>query len=366
MKDILLNKELPHGVIVIFTSKEKLVGYRINSIFEDSGLGKFKILYQTPCAEFNEGFIITRRLNLGNIGQYATISMSDVDLEQANYFDLIKFTNQVHNIISFDQRETIEFKYTPPLNDDPNTKYSLRDPRRKPIVREYKPQFSNFDENEDYDLDSESVLDKCLSIFFKPDTRKIDNHETDLADKVEYDKATCLDLISTLVLDYAAKFQEMPPIEEIRKIIRGKLHLFPHKLSKLVVDADFNIILVDYDSLEIKLTPLLRTIYILFLLHPEGIVLKQIGNYREEIESIYLFIKPSGDNRLMKASIDDICNPLSDSLRQKLSKINRIVNSVIFDENLADYYTINGIKGNEYSIQLSQDLKTLPQILLHC
>ena len=52
----------------------------------------------------------------------------------------------------------------------------------------------------------------------------------------------------------------------------------------------------------------------------------------------------------------------SDSMNKKINVNAKVGVDSFFDS----LYTTFGIKGNEYSIQLSQDLKTLPQILLHC
>ena len=81
-------------------------------------------------------------------------------------------------------------------------------------------------------------------------------------------------------------------------------------------------------------------------------------------EEIYLFIKPNGNDRLMKASIKDICNPVGDSLRQKLSKINRIIKSVVLNPQLADSYTINGDRGQKYNIEIAPDLRIFPNWLI--
>ena len=46
---------------------------------------------------------------------------------------------------------------------------------------------------------------------------------------------------------------------------------------------------------ELKIRPMSKTVLLLFLKHPEGIALKQIGNYRGEMEGYYRRLSRSSD-----------------------------------------------------------------------
>lgn len=128
-------------------------------------------------------------------------------------------------------------------------------------------------------------------------------------------------------------------------------NLTPKPPSKLVIDERYRILLPDYD-IEIKMNALWRAIYILFLRHEEGIVLKDIGDYRDELASIYKHIA-SGEYERMKATIDDVTTPGSDNFRQYLSKINRAFNAVLAVD-LAQHYIISGARGSAYRIRLER------------
>lgn len=52
--------------------------------------------------------------------------------------------------------------------------------------------------------------------------------------------------------------------------------LFP----QLVVTEDYKVVLVDGVDSEVKMEPLVKAVYLLFLSHPEGIVLKCLPDYR--------------------------------------------------------------------------------------
>lgn len=133
--------------------------------------------------------------------------------------------------------------------------------------------------------------------------------------------------------------------------------------SPVVINGDMEIVLPNYDEMTLKLTPLCRAIYILFLLHPEGIVLKEISDYRSELSDIYYLVKPGANPELARASVDDLCSPGSESLQQKISKIRRAVRSQLLNPTLTDYYSISGERGRSYSLPAAASLVRIPKAL---
>lgn len=101
-------------------------------------------------------------------------------------------------------------------------------------------------------------------------------------------------------------------------------------ISPIIFDNGYNIVLPLYPQIKIKLEPLPKALYILMLRHPEGILLKNIGDYTDEIRNIYCKISgrqnPSVISRLLNAITDPTDNPLHKniSLIRKgfLSKLN--------------------------------------------
>ena len=55
-------------------------------------------------------------------------------------------------------------------------------------------------------------------------------------------------------------------------------NLFP----QLIVTEEYKIVLADGKDTEVKMEPLVKAIYLLFLSHPEGIVLKCLSDYRKK------------------------------------------------------------------------------------
>ena len=125
------------------------------------------------------------------------------------------------------------------------------------------------------------------------------------------------------------------------------------KLSRLVITKDFRIILPDYYNMEIKMEPLVKAVYFLFLKHPEGIIFKFLPDYREELTRIYVNLKPNGMNERVLQSIEDVTNPLLNSINEKCARIN---GAFQFDEKLARHYYIEGKRGEPKRIVLPRNL----------
>lgn len=113
-----------------------------------------------------------------------------------------------------------------------------------------------------------------------------------------------------------------------------------HQLSRLIITPDYKIILADYGNLEIKLNPLHKSLYLLFLSHPEGIYFSKMENYKEELINWYYKLSNRKISDKFEKSIADICNPMENSLYEKLSRIKKeFVNQM--DDRVAKMYYIS-------------------------
>lgn len=127
------------------------------------------------------------------------------------------------------------------------------------------------------------------------------------------------------------------------------------QLSRLVITEDDRIILPDYNDIEVKMEPLVKAVYFLFLKHPEGIVFKELTDYREELLNIYKTLKPMGLSKRTIQSIEDVTNPLLNSINEKCARI-RSAFVKEFDEGLAKNYFVTGERGDVKKISLPRDL----------
>ena len=128
-----------------------------------------------------------------------------------------------------------------------------------------------------------------------------------------------------------------------------------NRLSRLVITKDWRIVLPDYNDMEIKMEPLVKAVYLLFLRHPEGIAFKQLPDYREELTRIYNQLKPSGLTDRAIQSIEDVTNPMLNSINEKCARI-RAAFVGQFDDYMAKSYYVDGQRGEAKKIALPRNL----------
>ena len=127
------------------------------------------------------------------------------------------------------------------------------------------------------------------------------------------------------------------------------------RLSRMVITKEYRIVLPDYHDMEIKMEPLVKAVYLLFLRHPEGILFKQLPGYREELTQIYVQLKPTGLSDRALQSIEDVTNPLLNSINEKCARIRGAFVGQ-FDDHMARHYYIDGIRGQDKKIALPREL----------
>ena len=128
----------------------------------------------------------------------------------------------------------------------------------------------------------------------------------------------------------------------------------PAVVSRMIITRDYRIILPDYNNMEIKMTPIVKAVYLLFLSHPEGIIFKHLTSYRSELISIYTSIKGQPLDEKMKQSIYDATDPTKNSINEKVARI-REAFVTRFDERLATNYIIHGERGEAKRIPLHRE-----------
>lgn len=133
--------------------------------------------------------------------------------------------------------------------------------------------------------------------------------------------------------------------------------------SPLLVDDSFRIFVENSHSPNtpslVSMPTLSRVVYFLFLRHIEGIRLKEIADYKEELMNIYMTVSPRDDVEQMHRSIDDMVDLESGSLNQKISRITAAFRSLM-PADMAQHYIITGPRGERRRILLDRSLVTLP------
>lgn len=127
------------------------------------------------------------------------------------------------------------------------------------------------------------------------------------------------------------------------------------KLSSIFITNDYRIFLKDYGMKEVVMPPLAKSLYILFLRHPEGILFKQLIDYHDELLSIYRTIYVHENIDRAKKSIRAMTDPMDNSINEKCSHIRAAFLEVIAD-NLARNYYVTGKKGETKMITLDRSM----------
>ena len=139
-------------------------------------------------------------------------------------------------------------------------------------------------------------------------------------------------------------------IEELEAVIAFRV-----KLSRLRITEKKAIVLEDFDHKEVKMDTLTKAVFLLYLKHPEGIRYKELSDYQQELEEIYSSITGREDLDSIRKSVSDLCDPLNNSINEKVSKVKKAFKDVV-NEHTARFYYIDGKKGTAKRIALDRSL----------
>lgn len=126
------------------------------------------------------------------------------------------------------------------------------------------------------------------------------------------------------------------------------------KLSRLHIRYG-RIFLPDYNNMEIKMPPLSKAVFMLYLRHPEGIMFSYLPDYRGELLHLYSSISGRDSHEDIRKSIDDVTDPTRNSINEKCSRIKQTFLRE-FDDSIARNYYITGERGEAKKILLPRDM----------
>lgn len=164
------------------------------------------------------------------------------------------------------------------------------------------------------------------------------------------------------IVDYEQEHGALSELTSIKTAVVDLISKEPVrdvKLSHLVIPKSRGIILDDFGC-ELSLPSLPKAVLVLFLRHPEGIVLKQRAAYFKELLAIYGKFYNQGN----PAECVEHCRRLVDvtdgSMDQKITTINAVFKKNL-THSLAEKYQILGDRGGVKSIELNRSLVKLPK-----
>ena len=136
----------------------------------------------------------------------------------------------------------------------------------------------------------------------------------------------------------------------------------PSEVFKLVISSDYKIRESRFHRIgnknyqsyrEIKMAPLDKAVYILFLKHPEGINFSYLPDYRSELMEIYKKLMNYRTTAAMLRSVEDVTDPTKNSINEKCARIRRAFVEA-FGEYKAAPYCISGPRGEAKRIALDR------------
>ena len=133
----------------------------------------------------------------------------------------------------------------------------------------------------------------------------------------------------------------------IRIVLIGNGFDLAHGLNTKYEDSDVQNISRNFTDME----PLVKSVYLLFLSHPEGIVLKSLPDYRKELTGLYLLLRPYGMIDRVMQSIEDVTNPTLNFINEKCARIRKAFAGLL-PQSVARYYAISGKRGEAKKIDL--------------
>ena len=116
------------------------------------------------------------------------------------------------------------------------------------------------------------------------------------------------------------------------------------------------IFFADLANAELRLTPLEKTVFLLFLQIEDGLQLNQLCEHQQWLEDTYKLLG-NGTVAEMRNSIEQLINPVENSVSEKISRIRNKIEQLTGND-LSDYYVIEGPRGERKKIKLDRNLVT--------
>ena len=378
--DQTIPQNLKYGIIYLYSDR------RFSPGVHDPEAIVQKFVYPLQVEWINEPgredlLLVARRFNVGNIGQYATVSLSLSRMNRSGgWFEAIRhFADELMGVTDSGEGDIV-------INEaDYGYRYDLQSSMYEG-VREAAPQDHTRVEHapkrwkamrnklrtilhEEFDDTVVAAEDMSCHRDIFPQARiefevpdKLQEQEDWELERIERGRKRALERIKQDIINYIAQYHDDPK-GLMAELLHGKVIV--GSPGHLLVNGDMKIVLPEYDEMEIEMPAMCRTLYILFMKQRKqgrgGIVLKNMDEYNEDIIGIYSMVKPGADHDRVVSSVANLCDPFSDSLNQAISRINRCVKNVITDKELVKQYMITGTRGEAYSINLAPEQMELPR-----
>lgn len=124
------------------------------------------------------------------------------------------------------------------------------------------------------------------------------------------------------------------------------------KPGRAYINTQGKLVLPDEGGVQIKLTPMERTLYILFLRYPDGINADELWRYWDELCKIYGSQMIYDDKDLIEDAVEGICDEEKVTWYTNVSRIKRKISDRL-GKRAAEQYIIKRVEGSLYRIEAS-------------
>jgi hypothetical protein len=155
-------------------------------------------------------------------------------------------------------------------------------------------------------------------------------------------------LLRRLLIDIYS--ENLTPVERRRGWFEH-FHIPKIQLSDIHITKEYKQIVLNEYFTEISFEPLMKTLYIFFLKHPEGVKRTDLIDHSDELHAIYTQITQKSDLNKVAQSIASLTDNLGKSFDEKISKIKKQLTDLL-GEKLARHYKIYKSETEEYVISI--------------
>ena len=168
---------------------------------------------------------------------------------------------------------------------------------------------------------------------------------------------SCMEVIRNKISDKTIILQVYRIMDHIQNQLRFRLRFdLLQQPSRIVINpANEPLQFLDIDNSTLRLSPIQKTIFILFLENPDGIFFNRIDEHRDRIGQIY---DQAGHNFTLankKNTLDKITDQTENRLSETISQIRKKLNDHLGNELARNYY-IDGPNGGAKKIMLNREL----------
>lgn len=168
---------------------------------------------------------------------------------------------------------------------------------------------------------------------------------------------SCMEVIKEKIEDKTILGQCYRIMDHLQSQLRfrQRFDVFQQPSRILITPRNEPIQFLDIDGSQLRLSPIQKALYILFLENPQGIFFNRMEEHKDRLSEIYDQVGHNFTLANKANTLNDLTDPTENSLSSTLSKIRRKLITHLGEE-LAEHYIIDGPNGEAKKIPLDRQL----------